>query len=200
MKRQKIAVPRTPGADSARTLRAAGTLAQDAIHRIASDARHGYQWDAIAARCGMAPKTLHRMLSQGKRRREQIDEWAEKLREFASDATDAEIIDEIGPPPQENDLCELYDACAREHANAQCELVDIVRLDATQAQNVGSAKWMLVTRFEGWGRGGGSKREALDDSNIADNNAIDLLSAKIAAFEAASRALAPAPNDGAGQV
>lgn len=166
-------------------------LSQEVIDSIAADALAGYQWDAIAARVGMAPRSLARMLARGKDRREKIDDWCDKRRTLPDDSTDDEVVAEIGEPPPEDDLLALYDACARAHANSECRLVDVIRT-AAELGSTADAKWLLSNRFPNWREvKAGKQNERADEPT----NSFDELNSKITAFAARVSALAAATAD-----
>lgn len=183
----------TPIADAVAMIYRSTKLSQDIIDTIAADARAGYQWDAIAARVGMSPRALHRMLARGKDRREKIEDWYDKRRSLPDDASDAQVIAEIGEPPAEDDLLVLYDACARAHANAECALVDIIRTAAEKHNSTGDAKWLLQNRFSNWKESKAVKANERDDER--STNSFDELNAKIVSFAARVSALAAATAD-----
>lgn len=167
-------------------------LSQEVIDSIAADALAGYQWDAIAARHGMAPRSLLRMLARGKDRREKIDDWCDRRRTLPGEATDEEVIAEIGEPPPEDDLLALYDSCARAHANSECALVDVIRT-AAELGSTADAKWLLVNRFPNWREVKGARQNERADE--PSTNSFDELNAKITAFASRVSALATASAD-----
>ncbi len=166
-------------------------LTQEMIDSVAKLAIAGYQWDAIAARIRVSPRALDGWLRRGKARREEIDEWRDKRRTLSDDAVDELVIAEIGAPPQEDDLTLLYDACASAHAEAECNLVDVIREDALFNGNTSSAKWLLQARFKNWSGNGKLPRHE-DPSSDGSSDAIEQLAAKIATFHTRALALATA--------
>lgn len=171
-------------------------ISQEMIDAIASDALKGYQWAAIAGRVGISARALAGWLRRGQDRREKIDEWFDKRRTLPDDASEEQVLSEIGPPPEEDDLLLLYDTCARAHANSECRLVDVIRDDAEINGNTSSAKWLLQARYANWSGNGRLPRHEeprIDDGSV---DAIEQLAAKIDAFEARATALAIAATTG----
>jgi hypothetical protein len=167
-------------------------ISQEMIDAIASDALKGYQWAAIASRVGVSARALAGWLRRGQDRREKIDEWFDKRRTLPDDASEEQVLAEIGPPPEEDDLLLLYDTCARAHANSECRLVDVIRDDAEINGNTSSAKWLLQARYPNWSGNGKLPRHAEPDDASGSVDAIDLLASKIAAVEERARAIAAA--------
>jgi transcriptional regulator with XRE-family HTH domain len=170
-------------------------ISQETIDKVAEHALKGYQWDAIAGLVGVSPRALSGWLRRGKDRREKIDEWLDKRRTIPEDASEEQILQEIGLPPEEDDLLMLYDACARAHANAECRLVDVIRDDAEILKNPKSAMWLLQARFQNW-KGNGKLPRYEDSSSSGPVDAVEQLAAKIDAFEARATALAVAATAG----
>ena len=164
-------------------------FSQEMIDGIASDALKGYQWEAIASRAGVSARALHGWLRRGQQRREQIDEWFDKRRTLPDNASDADILAEIGEPPEEDDLLLLWDACARAHADAECRLVDVIRDDAEDNKNTSSAKWLLQARFKNWSGNGKLPRHEEPAESYGAGDAASLLASKIAAIEERARAI-----------
>lgn len=186
-----------PIADALAMLHRSSKLSQEFIDAVSADAAKGYQWGAIAARVGISPRTLANWLRRGKDRREAIDDWGDKRRTLPDDCDDDIVAAEIGECPVEDDLCLLYDSCARAHANAECELVDVIHASAVISGNTNDAKWLLTSRFDGWkpaGKIGRNEPENEDESNCSD--AVDRLAAKIAAFDERARAITAASTNG----
>jgi hypothetical protein len=168
-------------------------LPQEIIDAIAADARKGYDIEYIAPRIGMAASVLRTYVARGQTRREQIDEWMLKRRTLDDDACEEDILAEIGPPPEEDDLLMLFDAFARSEANHACGNIDVLNDEAVVKGNWKAAAYLLEVRH-----GFGSKRslrgKTNDERDDGPANAIDLLGAKVAAFEkrAGERAALPA--------
>lgn len=188
-----------PVASALAMLYRSAKISQEVIDAIAQDALKGYQWDAIAARVGVSPRALSGWLRRGQQRREQIDEWFDKRRTLPDEASDEEILAEIGPPPAEDDLLLLYDACAKALANGECRLVDVINDDALINGNVSSAKWLLQTRHKNWSGNGRLPRHE-DPTGDGSSDAIEQLASKLDAFETKARALAIAATAGPGEV
>ena len=167
-------------------------LSQEVIDAIAADALAGYQWDAIAGRVGMSPRSLSRMLARGKDRREKIDDWFDRRRSLPDEASDEEVVAEIGEPPAEDDLLALYDACARGHANAECRLVDVIR-SAAELGSTKDAQWLLVNRFPNWKESKVGRYER--DTEPQSTDTLNQLNTKITDFAARVSALAAATAD-----
>jgi hypothetical protein len=170
-------------------------ISQEMIDAIASDALKGYQWAAIASRVGVSARALAGWLRRGQERRERIDDWFDKRRTLPDDASDEQVLAEIGSPPEEDDLLLLYDSCARAHANSECRLVDVIRDDAEINGNTSSAKWLLQARYANWNGNGGRLPRHEDQPDAGPVDAIEQLAAKIDAFEARANALAAAAAD-----
>jgi hypothetical protein len=183
-----------PIASALGMLHRSAKLTQEMIESVAKFAQAGYQWDAIASRIGISSRALATWLRRGQERREQIDEWYDKRRTLADDAPGELVVSEIGLPPQEDDLLLLYDACARAHAEAECNLVDVIRDDALYNGNTSSAKWLLQARFKNWSGNGKLPRHADADDASGSVDAIDLLASKVAAVEERARAIAAASS------
>ena len=184
-----------PIANALAMLHRSSVLSQDFIDAVAKDARRGYKFEAIAARVGVAPRTLASWLHRGKEKREAIDEWHDKRRTLPADCDAHTVLAEIGEEPHEDDLSLLYDTCARSYANAECELFDVIHTAAVISGDVRAAQWLLVNRFENWKGGqvsGRGDRPGDSDSNCA--GAVDQLAAKIAAFDASRRSVAAASS------
>lgn len=187
-----------PVADALAMLHRSSRLSQEFIDAVSEYASKGYQWAAIAARVGVSPRSLANWLRRGKDRREAIDEWGDKRRTLPDDCDDEVVAAEIGECPVEDDLCLLYDSCARAHANAECELVDVIHASAVISGNTNDAKWLLTSRFDGWKQAAGRPKNEQEPNDGADaNGAIDRLAAKLAAFNERARSIAPSPTDGA---
>lgn len=188
-----------PIASALAMLHRSAKLTQEMIDAVRQFAVAGYQWDAIAARVGVSSRALAGWMRRGQELREQIDDWYDKRRTIPDDATDEQVIAEIGLPPQENDLSLLYDTCARAHAEAECNLVDVIRNDAIFGANTSSAKWLLQARFKNWSGNGKLPRHE-DPRDYGPSDAIEQLEAKIVALHARTSAVAIAaatgPSDG----
>ena len=178
-----------PIADALATLYRASRINEEVLREISELARKGYTLKAIAARVGMGYRTLTSWISRGERRREEIDDWVDRMNDLPSHYSHEQIVAELGEPPQEDDLLAIYDAVARSAAGAECDLVDVVMNDALLNQSTSSAKWMLNSRY-GWNS---KVRVERDDGNdTVDADVLSALDKKLNDYEAKQRALSDA--------
>ena len=178
-----------PIADALATLYRSSRINEEVLREISELARKGYTLKAIAARVGMGYRTLTSWISRGERRREEIDDWVDRMNDLPSHYSHEQIVAELGEPPQEDDLLAIYDAVARSAAGAECDLVDVVMNDALLNQSTSSAKWMLNSRY-GWNS---KVRVERDDGNdTVDADVLSALDKKLSDYEAKQRAIADA--------
>lgn len=162
-------------------------LSQEIIDAVAADARKGYEIEHIAPRVGIAASVLRTFIARGQTRREQIDEWFLKRRTLPDDASEEDILAEIGPPPEEDDLTLLHDAFARHEANHACANIDVLNDESTVKGNWRAAAYILEARH-GFGSKRALKATKNDERDDGSADAIDQLAAKVAAFEERARA------------
>ena len=175
-----------PIADALATLYRSSRINEEVLREISELARKGYTLKAIAARVGMGYRTLTSWISRGERRREEIDDWVDRMNDLPSHYSHEQIVAELGEPPQEDDLLAIYDAVARSAAGAECDLVDVVMNDALLNQSTSSAKWMLNSRY-GWNS---KVRVERDDSNhTVDADVLSALDKKLSDYEAKQNAM-----------